>query len=122
MEQTPVIKRFYASPRMSGSISAFYDLKKQVEEVTRTANYLQSTSRPDQYAQYMKENGMLLNLKPLISNIDKDLKALRKMRNVIDSAKDITPEQKRASLDRIREAENAVTARMREVRKAASKQ
>ena len=122
MEQTPVIKRFYASPRMSGSISAFYDLKKQVEEVTRTANYLQSTSRPDQYAQYMKENGMLLNLKPLISNIDKDLKALRKMRTVIDSAKDITPEQKRASLDRIREAENAVTARMREVRKAASKQ
>jgi hypothetical protein len=116
MEQIPVLKRFFASDKSGGTIDAFYSLKKQVDEVVRTQHELQSRGNPDQYVEYMEKNGQLLGVKQLVSNIDKQLTNLRNMRNMINFSK-IDPDDKREALNNIREAENQITSRIREIRK-----
>ena len=63
IEQTPVLKRFFASDKAGGTIDAFYSLKKEVDVMVRTQHELQSRGNPEQYAEYMEKNGQLLGLK-----------------------------------------------------------
>jgi hypothetical protein len=45
-EQTPVLKRFLIDPEARGKVSAYYDLKDQVDTVVRTINMLKNNHDP----------------------------------------------------------------------------
>jgi hypothetical protein len=55
-EQLPVIKRFFASEKGTGTISSYYDLKEQVQEATRTLNYLERTGNSQDLKAYYEEH------------------------------------------------------------------
>lgn len=118
IEQTPVLKRFFASDKSGGTVDAFYSLKKEVDVVVRTQHELQSRGNPEQYAEYMEKNGQLLGLKGLVSSIDRQLTQFRELRNKIQFAS-LDPKEKREALDNIRYAEIAITENIKEIKKNA---
>jgi hypothetical protein len=65
----------------------------------------------------MEKNGQLLALKGLVSNIDKQMTNLRKMRNMINFSQGLDADGKREALDNIRYAEIALTENIKEIRK-----
>ena len=118
IEQTPVLKRFFASDKAGGTIDAFYSLKKEVDVVVRTQHELQNRGNPEQYAEYMEKNGQLLGLKRLVSSIDKQLTNFRMLRNKVQFSS-LDPQEKRETLDNIRYAEIAITENIKEIKKNA---
>ena len=78
MEQLPVIKRFFAGD--SGTISAYYDLKEEVDTVVNTVNTLQRTGNTDDLKDYLIENKQLYALKGYIGILDKNMKQLNQAR------------------------------------------
>jgi hypothetical protein len=116
MEQTPILKRFFASDKAGGSIDAFYEFKKQVETVVATQDELQKRGNPEQYIEYMKKNGKLLGAKQLVSNISNKLSEMRKLRNIVNFSKSMPPDQKRKTLDNIRMAEIRLTESIKGIR------
>jgi hypothetical protein len=116
IEQTPVLKRFFASDKAGGTIDAFYSLKKEVDVVVRTQHELQNRGNPEQYAEYMEKNGQLLGLKGLVSSIDKQLTNFRMLRNKVQFSS-LDPQEKRETLDNIRYAEIAITENIKEIKK-----
>ena len=118
IEQTPILKRFFASDKAGGTIDAFYSLKKEVDVMVRTQHELQSRGNPEQYAEYMEKNGQLLGLKGLVSSIDRQLTQFRELRNKIQFSS-LDPQEKRETLDNIRYAEIAITENIKEIKKNA---
>jgi hypothetical protein len=119
-EQLPVIKRFYASEKGTGTITAYYDLKQQVEEATRTINYLTRTGNSEDLKSYLEDKGAkLLAIKPFVQSMDKNMTQLREMRQAVLVSK-IDPDRKREILDNIRQAEVNLTARIQLVKKQIS--
>jgi hypothetical protein len=119
-EQFPVIKRFFASEQGTGTVTAYYDLKQQVEEATRTLNYLQRTGNSEDLKAYFQEKGAkLLAIKPFIQAMDKDMTALRETRQAVLRSK-MDPDRKREILDNIRKAEVNLTSRIQFVKKQIS--
>lgn len=116
LEQTPVLKRFFASDKSGGTIDAFFRLKKQVDEVVRTEHELLSRGNPDEYIKYMETNGKLLGMKELVSSIDKQMKQFRQMRRMVQFS-GLSADDKRETLDNIREAEIAMTEQIKEIKK-----
>jgi len=116
IEQTPVLKRFFASDKSGGTMTAFYDLKEQVDEVTRTSKLLLERGNVDDYRSYMQEKGKLLALKPLTENIDTKLSELRKLRNMVNFSK-MGSDEKRQTLDNIRMAEIRMTEQIQGLKK-----
>ena len=119
-EQLPVIKRFFASEKGTGTITSYYDLKNQVAEATRTINYLERTGNSEDLKAYYQEKGAkLMAIKPFIQAMDKDMTTLRELRqNVLRSNMD--PDRKREVLDNIRQAEVNLTNRIQMVKKQIS--
>ena len=115
-EQTPVIKRFFASPQASGTVSAYYDLKQRVDQAVATANMLERTGKIDDLKAFLKDQGKMIAISPYIKALDKDMKDLREIKTAVLQSKG-DPDKKRERLDAIRRAENALTARIREVKK-----
>lgn len=116
LEQTPVLKRFFASDKSGGTIDAFFRLKKQVDEVVRTEHELLTRSNPDEYIKYMEKNGKLLGMKELVSSIDKQMEQFRQMRRMVQFS-GLSADDKRETLDNIREAEIAMTEQIKEIKK-----
>lgn len=120
IEQTPVLKRFFASDLGTGNISAYYDMKQKVEEATRTINFLERTGNLQDLQEYMQGKGAkMLALKPYVSVLEKDMTMIRDTRRAIQASK-MDPDQKREVLDNLRRAENALTSRIRYVQKSMS--
>jgi hypothetical protein len=119
LEQTPIIKRFYASPLASGTKEAFFDLKDRVDEVVRTQNFLMQSGRYEDLAAYMKENGRLIDAKAWVASTEKELKNVRELIRATSNLteKDITPEEKREALNGLRRSENALTEQSRILKK-----
>ena len=116
IEQTPVLKRFFASDKSGGTMTAFYDLKEQVDEVTRTSKLLLERGSVDEYRSYMQDKGKLLALKPLTENINTKLSELRKLRNMVNFSK-MGGDEKRETLDNIRMAEIRMTEQIQGLKK-----
>ena len=117
-EQMPVIKRFFASSDGTGTISAYYDMKQQVDEATRTINFLERTGGYKDLQEYMQDKGAkLLAVKPYIQQLDKEMTSLREMRQTIQIS-NIDPDQKREVLDNIRRAEVGLTSRIQYLKKS----
>lgn len=116
-EQMPVIKRFFASEQGTGTVTAYYELKQQVTEATRTINFLERTGNYKDLQEYMKDKGAkLYAIKPYIQQLDKDMTRLREFRRAVQQSK-IDPEQKRDILDNIRKAEVGLTSRIQYIKK-----
>lgn len=116
MEQLPVIKRFFAGD--SGTISAYYDLKEEVDTVVNTINTLQRTGNTDDLKDYLTENKKLYALKGYIGVLDKNMKQLNQASKMINSSKTMSGDEKQVALDRIHEAQLKLTERVRLLRKA----
>jgi len=117
-EQLPVLKRFFASPEATGTISAYYDLKNAVDQSTRTINFLERSGSGEDLANYLQDKGAKLQaVKPYIQTLSKEMDQLRDLRRMVQLSQ-MDPDQKRETLDSIRSAEVAMTRRIQQVKKA----
>ncbi len=115
LEQMPVIKRFFAGD--SGTVSAYYDLKQDVNEVVRTVNMLERTGNIDALREYIAENGKLYNMRGYVTALEKDMKQIREYRNYINSSKEYTADEKRERLDTLHDLEVRLTLNIKDIRK-----
>ncbi len=116
-EQMPVIKRFFASPESTGSVTAYYDLKNRVDEAVRTINFLERTGGIQDLQEYMKDKGAkLISIQPYIQTLDKEITMLREFRRAINLSQ-MEPDRKRQTLDSIRTAEVQMTSRIQYLKK-----
>jgi len=115
LEQMPVIKRFFSGD--SGTISAYYDLKQEVNTVIRTLNLLEKSGDIDAYMEYMKENGSLYNMRGYINTIDKNMKQVREARKYVNDTKGLSPDEKREQLDSLHDIEISLTENIKQLRK-----
>jgi hypothetical protein len=117
-EQLPVVKRFFASSEGTGTITSYYDLKKQVDEAVRTINFLERTGGYEDLQAYLQDKGgKMLAIKPYIQTLEKDMTMLRDVRRAIQASQ-MSPEDKRDVLDNIRSAEVALTSRVQYIKKS----
>ena len=116
LEQVPVLKRFIASDMSTGTIGAFYDMKRQVDEATRTMNYLERTGDFKAMREYMSKEGKVLMFKDYILQLNKDMTELRDIKRMIQQSK-MDPDQKTEALDNIRKAEINLTKNIQSLKK-----
>ena len=114
VEQLPVIKRFFAGD--SGNLNAYYDLKKQVDEVTRTMSALERSGNMRDLEPYIKEKMPLIMMKEYVGSVEKNMKQIREARHVINESTTMSPDDKRAMLDNLHDAELALTSRVKVIR------
>jgi hypothetical protein len=115
MEQMPIIKRFFASN--TGTVSAYYDLKEEVDTVVTTVNMLQRTGNSEDLKAYLEENKKLYGLKSYVATLDKNMKQLNQATRLINASKTMTSDEKRESLDKINDAKLRLTERVKLLRK-----
>ena len=116
-EQMPVIKRFIVDKEAKGTVTAYYELKNSVDEVVRTINLMERTGNVENMGDYIEKNASLLGMKGYISSVEKQMKVLREASIQIRSS-DMSPEEKTESLSAITQAQNAMTANIREIKKS----
>lgn len=119
-EQLPIIKRVALDPNARGNVTAFYDLKNAVEEVVRTSNLLERTMKPEEFAEYMAQNAPILAHRDYVRGLEKTLKELRETKTLIRNLP-IEKDEKRDIILSIEQAENDVTANVKEVRSLLTK-
>ena len=119
LEQMPIIKRFALDPEARGSVTQFYELQKSVDTFVRTANLLEKTARPEEYAKYVQENIDMLGAKDYVRETENVMKELRDMKKVVNSL-DMKPDEKRDLLVDIGRAETSLTANIKTIKKAVS--
>jgi hypothetical protein len=115
-EQLPVFKRFLLDPQAKGNVTAYYDLKNSVDEAVRTSNFLEKTSNFEEMGKYNEETLKVLASKEFISDMERDMKELREM-SVFVRSSTLSPDDKRDMLMSITDAENAMTANVKYLRK-----
>jgi hypothetical protein len=116
-EQMPVIKRFALDKEAKGTVTAYYDLKNSVDEIVRTVNLMERTGNAEDMGDYIEKNAHLLGMKGYISSVEKQMKVLREASIQIRSS-DMSAEEKMEALSSITEAQNAMTANIREIKKS----
>ena len=119
-EQMPVVKRFILDPDARGQVTAYFDLKKAVDEATRTSNYLERSMDFEQWGKYYEENLGLFAVKDYILDMDKTLKEFREMKNMIR----VTPmsaDEKRDNILAITQIENQLAANIAFLKKQAGR-
>jgi hypothetical protein len=119
-EQTPVLKRFLIDLEAKGKVSAYYDLKDQVDTVVRTINMLQKNHDPS-LEQYWKDHAALYTARHYVSNLDQKMQHLNAQAAQIRSAA-IPPDEKRDTLLEITKAQNALLDEIQTVKKELAKQ
>jgi hypothetical protein len=119
-EQLPVIKRFFATPQGTGTMTAYYELKKAVDESVRTVNFLERGGRVNEMAEYMQKHANLIGVTPYVRSLDKEVTMLRDMKRVVNNSQ-MDPDQKREALDAIRLAEVNMTRHIQQLKKLADR-
>jgi hypothetical protein len=115
-EQLPVFKRFLLDPQAKGNVTAYYDLKNSVDEAVRTSNFLEKTSNFEEMGKYSEETLKVLASKDFISDMEKDMKEYREFATYVRTST-MNPDDKRDVLRSITDAENAMTANVKYLRK-----
>jgi hypothetical protein len=118
-EQMPVIKRFALDKEAKGTVTSYYDLKNSVDEVVRTINLMERTGNAEDMGDYFEKNANLFGMRSYISSVEKQMKVMREASMQIRGS-DMSPEDKRDSLLAITQAQNAMTANIREIKKVIS--
>jgi hypothetical protein len=127
IEQYPILKRFMVDSEAKGSVSAYFELKKAVDETVRTVNALQAGGQGEELAEFIEgkhrmfglETASLLGARGFISDMDAKMKPLlenaRKIR-----ASEMEPDEKRDQLSTINEALISMTSNIQEIKKGLS--
>ena len=127
IEQYPILKRFMIDSEAKGSVSAYFELKKAVDETVRTVNALEAGGQGEELANFIEgkhrlfglENASLLGARGFITDMDAKMKPLlenaRKIR-----ASEMDPDDKRDQLSTINEALIAMTSNIQEIKKGLS--
>lgn len=121
VEQMPFIKRFMLDPDARGTVTAFYDLKNEVDKVTRTINLLERTTKFEDMGEYLTENINVLAVKDYIQDLEKDMKELREIKAAIRNSTYMSGDEKRDALLNVTKLENNLTSNMQMLKKLASK-
>ena len=116
VEQMPFIKRFMLDPEARGTVTSFYELKNSVDEATRTINLLEKSMNYQDMGEYMTDNMRLLATKDYIQDIEKQMKELRDMRNMIRNSQ-MDGDTKRDMILEITKMENKITQNMQDLKK-----
>jgi hypothetical protein len=114
-EQTPVLKRFLIDPEARGKVSAYYDLKDQVDTVVRTINMLKNNHDPALEA-YWGKNEKLYMARHYMSNLDQRIQHLNRQAAQIRSS-EMPANEKRDALLEITKATNEFLADIQTVKK-----
>jgi len=83
LDQYPVIKRFFSSPRGGGLQSEFYELNNEVREVVTTMNRLRRQGRYDELSAFLKTRQGLLEIRDNVNYISKRMAEYRLQRDQI---------------------------------------
>jgi tetrahydromethanopterin S-methyltransferase subunit G len=116
-EQMPVIKRFAIDPEARGTVTSYYELKKEVDETVRTFNFLERTGKGQELGEYTRENARMLMSRDTISVMDKQMDEINEMTSFVRNSQ-MSPEAKRTTLTALTRAANALTAHVQNIRKA----
>ena len=119
LEQMPIIKRFALDPEARGTVTAFYEMKDSVDEITRTINLLEKSMNYKDMGEYMTDNMKLLATKDYIQDLEKQMKELRDMKNMIRNSQ-MSGDQKRDAILDITKMENQLTQNMQNLKKMVS--
>jgi hypothetical protein len=119
-EQLPVIKRLALDPDARGQVTAFFDLKNSVDEVVRTSNFLERTLKPEEYAEYVRENKGILATKDYVRSLEGTMKDFREMKNTIRYMQ-MDADRKQQLILNIERLENRLTSNIGKIRDMASK-
>jgi len=114
-EQLPVVKRFFAGD--SGTVENYYDLKKQVDEVTRTMSLIERSGNVKELKEYFQENKGFYALKGYVSSMDKNMKQLREFQSQINNNPKMSADEKRDTITKIHDMEVKMTKNVQEIRK-----
>jgi hypothetical protein len=90
-----------------------------VDEVVRTINLMERSGNAEDLGKYAEDNANLYGMRSYISSVEKDMKKLREAAIQI-RASDMSSEEKRDSLLAITQAQNSMTANIREIKKIIS--
>jgi len=116
-EQLPIIKRFALDKEARGTVTSYYELKKEVDTAVRTFNFLERAGQGEDLAEYTRENAKMLMTRDFISSMDKDIKEINEMAMAVRNSP-MSPEAKRDALTALNRASSAMTAKIQNVRKA----
>lgn len=114
--EMPVIKRFLVNPEARGTVTDFYKMKKSVDEVVRTSNFLEREGDLSKYSDYIKENMDVYAMKNYIQSLDKNMRELNQLTTMIRANASMTGEQKRDLLSNIQKQQNALTANIQTIK------
>ena len=98
LDQYPVIKRFFASPRGGGLQAQFYELNSQVRGVVTTMNRLKRQGRYDELNAFMKTRQGLVEIRGNVNYIAKEMAEYRRQRSQIQRS-NFDPQTKREMLE-----------------------
>jgi hypothetical protein len=118
LEQMPVFKRFMTTKQGSGTINAYYELKKEVDTAVKTVNFLERQGDYDELAVFQAgRGGKLLGIKDYIKGLDEEMSSLRTFRREARRSK-MDPDNLAEIESNIKDAEINVTKNIQFVKKA----
>jgi hypothetical protein len=115
-EQMPVIKRFAIDPEARGTVTSYFELKKEVDQAVRTVNFLERTMKGGDLGEYSKENAKMLMARDILSGMDQTMDQINEWTNMVRSS-NMSPEAKRDALSALTNAANGLTANVQNIRK-----
>ena len=110
LDQYPVIKRFFASPRGGGLQEKFYELSNEIREMVTTMNRLNRQGRYDELNAFVKTRQGLMEIRENVNYVSKRMAEYRLKRDIIQRS-NLDPATKRERLE-ILEAEAALMLRV----------
>ena len=118
LEQMPVFKRFMTTKQGSGTINAYYELKKEVDTAVKTVNFLERQGDYDELAVFQAgRGGKLLGIKDYIKGLDEEMSSLRTFRREARRSR-MDPDSLAEIESNIKDAEINVTKNIQFVKKA----
>jgi hypothetical protein len=105
----PQVSTFMYDPTGRGLKSNFYDFREDVTEVRDTINMLAREGRFDELAKYATPEKLeKFAFKGIVSKIEKNLSDLRRFRKIISSDTQLSPEERRRTVDEINRVEREI--------------
>ena len=120
-EQMPFIKRFALDPEARGTVSSYYELKNNVDQVVRTINLLEKNADFENLPQYAQDNAGLWATHDFVLSLDKQMKEYQQYAIMIRNS-GMDADEKRDALSAVHEAQNALTSNIQYIRKMISQQ
>jgi len=110
IDQYPVIKRFFASPRGGGLQEKFYELNNEIREMVTTMNRLNRQGRYDELNAFVKTRQGLIEIRDNVNYVAERMSEYRLQRDIIQRSS-LDPAAKRERLE-ILEAEITLMLRV----------